>query len=96
MGHDTQITKSGTAFLDVSQSLKLLEDLLIEKRNDHDAYLIILTSYIKQLISGVKRVGIKKTGIDAIIVVKILARAFFRIKLFQYVQILFSREKRIN
>ena len=96
VGHDTQITKSGTAFLDVSQSLKLLEDLLIEKRNDHDAYLIILTSYIKQLISGVKRVGIKKTGIDAIIVVKILARAFFRIKLFQYVQILFSREKRIN
>jgi len=96
LGHETQITKSGTAFLDVSQSLKFLEDLLIEKRNDHAAYVIILTSYVKQLISGVKRIGIKKSGIDAIHVFNILARAFFRIKLFQYLQILFSRQKRIN
>jgi glycosyltransferase involved in cell wall biosynthesis len=78
LGNDTQITHSEAAFLDVAESLKYLRKLLGEYKKDQIGSTIVLTSYIKQLVTGVTRVGFRKSGIKPIPIMRFLFLTFLR------------------
>jgi glycosyltransferase involved in cell wall biosynthesis len=78
LGNETQITYSEAAFLDVAESLKYLRVLLGEYKKDQISRTIVLTSYIKQLVTGVTRVGFYKSGIKPIPTLRFLLLTFLR------------------
>lgn len=78
LGSETQITHSEEAFLDVAKSLKYLRKLLGEYKKDQISRTIILTSYIKQLVTGVTRVGFSKSGIKPIPTLRFLLLIFLQ------------------
>jgi glycosyltransferase involved in cell wall biosynthesis len=59
IGHAPQLSREKSAFNDASKSLQFLKDLLDEYRDDRIASRIILTSYLKQLLSTIKHSGIR-------------------------------------
>jgi glycosyltransferase involved in cell wall biosynthesis len=75
LGNETQITNSESAFADVGASLKFLEEHLKLNRNDQISSTIILTSYMKQLVTGVTRVGIRKSNLELMPILLVLLRA---------------------
>lgn len=75
LGNETQITNLESAFADVGASLKFLEEQLQLNRNDQISGTIILTSYMKQLVTGVTRVGIRKSNLKLIPILLVLLRA---------------------
>jgi glycosyltransferase involved in cell wall biosynthesis len=74
LGNETQITNSKSAFADVGASLKFLEEQLKLNRNDQISSTIILTSYIKQLVTGITRVGIRKSNLELLPILLVLLR----------------------
>ena len=78
LGNETQITRSEAAFLDVGESLKYLRVLLGEYKKDQTSRTIVLTSYIKQLVTGLTRVGFRKSGIKPIPTLRFLLLTFLR------------------
>jgi len=59
IGRAPQLSREKSAFNDASKSLQFLKDLLDEYRDDRIASRIILTSYLKQLLSTIKHSGIR-------------------------------------
>ena len=90
VGDETQLTVNPHAFKDVAASLDFLRFLLRANKNSRSASLIIMTSYVKQTISALRRFNAFHPNLYSTQNLRFLTYSFFAGKLFKPILILVS------